>query len=234
MSASGCSSVVAAFQATYSGAVDFYYSRTSGNSARSAFALFESGIPFVPHFVDPRQSQNRTTAYLALNPTGKVPALIDHDDQGQEIRLWESNAINWYVAEKHPEARLLPSSAAARAGVQKWLFFQASHVSPACIAIFRHTHQRVRAFWGIKGDAAGAETGTQELGRFLPVLEEALQGREWLEGTFSLADIAFLPHLEFIAAGGFDFGATPAVRAWLDRMRARPAWQRTVELVHAD
>lgn len=87
--------------------MDFYYGTFSGNSARSAFALAEAGVAYTPHPLDAPHGENRQAAYLALNPMGKVPALVDGD-----VRLWESNAINWYLAEKHPETHLLPASLA--------------------------------------------------------------------------------------------------------------------------
>ena len=59
----------------------------------------------------------------------------------------------------------------------------------------------------------------------------ALEQREWLEGQFSLADIAYAPHLAFLVEGGFDFASTPRVRSWLDRLLARPAWQQARALV---
>ena len=85
--------------------MDFYYGRFSGNSARSAFALCEARVAYTPHPFGSPDGENREAAYLTLNPMGKVPALVDGD-----LRLWESNAINWYVAEKHPASRLLPTS----------------------------------------------------------------------------------------------------------------------------
>src|SRR6059058_3861267 len=122
--------------------MDFYFGRLSGNSTRSAFALCEAGVPYTPHPVGTPTSENRQPAYLALNPMGKVPALIDG-----EVRLWESNAINLYVAEQHPEARLVPSTAAGRASMMRWLFFQAGHVSPAVRPLLFATNQRVQDFW---------------------------------------------------------------------------------------
>jgi glutathione S-transferase len=147
--------------------------------------------------------------------------------------LWESNAINWYVAEKHPRSRLLPQSIEDRAKVQRWLFFQSAHVTPACIPIFRATNARVQEFWKTKGDPQPAEGARKELARYLPVLEAALEGSDWLERDFSLADIAYAPHFRLIAEGGFDFAPYPRVRAWLDRLLARPAWHRAEQLVLA-
>jgi glutathione S-transferase len=210
--------------------MDLYFGRNSGNSSRAVFGLLESGLEFQPRLVDPRAGENRAPAYLAVNPMGKIPALVDGP-----LRLWESNAINWYAAEKRPEARLLPATAEGRALVQRWLFFQAAHVTPACLRVYRSTNTRVQAWWGMKPDPAELELGRKELDRFLPVLEAALEGRDWLEGDFSIADVAYLPHLTFVAegtaAGGFDLGRWPRVRAWMERLAARPAWLRTRELV---
>jgi glutathione S-transferase len=160
---------------------------------------------------------------------GKIPAFADGD-----FKLWESNAINWYLAEKHPAARLLPDSPQARASVQRWLFFQSAHVSPACIPVFRATNPRIRAFFNVTLDEPAADKGRKELARFLPVLEQALSGRDWLEREFSLADVAYAPHLITVAGGGFDFTPYPGIRAWLDRLAARPAWRRVAETVYVD
>src|SRR3954471_474364 len=167
--------------------MELFFSRMSGNSGRAVFALIESGAQWQQHPLDPRVAREREPQYLALNPMGKVPALRDG-----AFSLWESNAINWYVAEKHPGSGLLPTSLQGRAAVQRWLYFQAGHITPACISVFRATHQRSQAFWGYQGDPRAAESGRKELERFLPVLESALQdGRDWLEREFSLADIAY-------------------------------------------
>jgi glutathione S-transferase len=63
-------------------------------------------------------------------------------------------------------------------------------------------------------------------------LDTALKEREWLEGEFSLADIAYAPHLWLLSEGGFDFSATPAVSAWLTRLFARRAWQETFAMIY--
>ncbi|HEX9577337.1 MAG TPA: glutathione S-transferase family protein [Myxococcales bacterium] len=120
--------------------MDLYYGRMSGNSARAVFGLTEAGVPYRAHVVDTKAGENKSPAYLAVNPMGKIPALADGD-----FKLWESNAINWYAAEKSPQAHLLPASPEGRADVQRWLFFQSAHVSPACIPVFRAINPRVLA-----------------------------------------------------------------------------------------
>ena len=209
--------------------MELFYGRMSGNSARSVFGLQEAGAPFTPRLLDTRAGENRTAQYLAVNPMGKIPALVDGS-----FRLWESNAINWYAAEKRPQARLLPDTIEGRAAVQRWLFFQSAHVSPACVALFRATNRRVQEFWKTRGDDKAAEAARQELARFVPVLEGALAGREWLEGTFSLADIAYAPHLALIVEGGYDLAPHPAVGGWLERLLARPAWRSAASLVFGE
>jgi glutathione S-transferase len=206
--------------------MELYFGRMSGNSARAAFGLLEAGAPFQPRLLDTRGGENRSAAYLALNPMGKIPTLVDG-----ALELWESNAINWYAAEKFPAAHLLPGSIEGRARVQRWLFFQSAHVSPACVPVFRATNARVQAFWQTSGDAQAAESARKELARYLPVLEAALAKQQWLEGDFSLADVAYAPHLALVREGGFDFSPYPHVRAWLDAMLARPAWRKAAELV---
>jgi glutathione S-transferase len=205
--------------------MDLYYGPMSGNSARTLFAVHEAGLPYTPHCFDSPNGANRQAPYLALNPMGKVPALVDGD-----VRLWESNAINWYLAEKHPEARLLPASLAGRASVQRWLLFQAGHIGPACHTLLRAGNARVQAYWKLSADPSVVGPARQELARYLAVLEEALgDGREWLEGAFSLADIAYAPHLALVAETGFDLTATPRVHAWLQRLWARRAWKEAAE-----
>ena len=209
--------------------MDLYFSRISGNSARAVFGLHESGAAWNPRPLDPRAGDTRTAEYLAINPMGKIPALVDGG-----FVLWESNAINWYVAETNPTSGLLPSSPQGRAAVQRWLYFQSAHVSPACFPVFRASNARMRAFWKFQPDAQATEAGHKELARFLPVLEGALEGREWLEREFSLADVAYAPHLSLLVEGGFDFTPYPRLSAWLDRLLARPAWKQTAALIFAD
>ncbi len=206
--------------------MELYLSLNSGNSSRAVFALNESGIAWTERELDVRGGENRAAKYLAVNPMGKVPTLVH-----KELILWESNAINWYIASCYPESNLLPRSLEDQASVQRWQYFQAGHVTPACIAVYRQTNVRVQSFWKVQGDEQTAEAGRKELARYFPVLESALKGKLWLNGEFSIADIAFAPHLWLLAEGGFDFNDFLAVKAWLERLWGRPAWQKTVHRI---
>ena len=204
--------------------MDFYFGKNSGNSARSALALYEIDVPFEAHALDLRKP--RSPDYLAKNPLGKVPTLIDGSSA-----LWESNAINWYLAETYPQAKLLPSTPAGRASVLRWAFYQASHVSPAATAVHRSLNPAHVRYLNQHTDPKEAANGRKELARFLPALETALSQADWLVGEYSLADIAFAPHLGYLVQYGFDFPGTPRVREWLERIRARTAWQKAAALV---
>ena len=205
--------------------MDYYYGKVSGNSSRVAFCLNEIGAPYTAHYLDTKAGENQRPEYLSVNPMGKIPALKDGG-----FALWESNAINWYLAEKFPEKRLIPGTIEGRADVHRWLFFQAAHVTPACVPVFRATNPRVIAFWG-QGSPESADRGRKELARYLPVIEERLQGREWLADQFSLADIAFVPHLWCVKGGNFDFSPYPNLSAWLDKLTSRAAWKKAEEMV---
>lgn len=206
--------------------MELHYGKVSGNSARAVFAAFESGLPIDFKLVDTAAGQHQSAAYKAINPMGKIPSLTDG-----AFSLWESNAIGLYLAEQAPARHLVPGTAQGRASMHRWLFFQAAHVSPPCVPVFRALNEQVKAFWKIKPGLHEVEQANRDLARFLPVLDQAVQGREWLEETFSLADIAFAPHLWLLAEGGFDLSPCPALRDWLGRIWARPAWRQTTSLV---
>jgi len=109
--------------------------------------------------------------------------------------------------------------------VQRWLFFQAAHVTPACIPVFRATNARVQEFWKTKAIPRLPRPAARA--RALPPRDRCRPGGGRLaSGEFSLADIAYVPHLTLIDEGGFDFAPYPRVRDWLTRLQSRPAWRR--------
>lgn len=161
----------------------------------------------------------RSDDYLRMNPMGKVPTFVDDDG----LVLWESHAILVHLAEKRPEAGLMSTEPRARAEVFRWLFFAATHVQPwvSVLGVERVFKPRL----GQPSDAAAIAYAERELARYLAVLNDALKNRDYLTGSYSIADIAAGCGLENSEARGIDLSNVPYVAAWRERLRARPAWR---------
>ena len=161
----------------------------------------------------------RPAAYYEKNPMGKVPTLVDDDGYA----LWESGAILVHLAEKKPELGLLPSEAHARAETLRWLFFAATHIQPWVSLLGQE--RLIKARTGLPPDPAMVGLGERELARFFPVLEAGLEGRDYLVGSYTIADIAMGCGLNDSEARGIDLTMFPNITAWRERLRQRPAWR---------
>jgi glutathione S-transferase len=160
----------------------------------------------------------RSPEHLATNPTGKVPALVD--DDGEVV--WESGAILVHLAEKRPDSGLLPASEPARSEVFRWMFFAATHVQPWVSLLGQERILKRRR--GEEPDGSRVALAEAELGRFVPILDAALSDREFLAGSFSIADIFVGAGLEGVEARGVALANLAALSAWRQRLRARPSW----------
>jgi len=200
--------------------MDLYFSYQCGNSQRVLFTLAELGVDVDRHALDLRAREHKSTSYLAVNPLGKVPALVDGP-----LVLWESNAIALYLAEKFREARLVPDSLAGRAELHKWLFYLACEIAQPAWRVFFNA-RGFRLMGGVP-DPAELEKASETLATALAALEAHLQNRAHLLGEFSLADIAYAPSLAILGAAEWQLSRWPNVAAWASRVLARPAW-RTV------
>jgi len=177
----------------------------------------ELGLPL--ELVPTDLAQTKAADYLARNPTGKVPTLIDDDG----FVLWESAAILIHLAETRGDTRLLPREPHARAEVMRWLFFAATHIQPWLSLLGQERILKVRT--GQPADPGTIALAGRELGRFLAVLDERLADQSYLADGFSLADIAVGGGLEHSEARGLELGAYPMLSAWRERLRARPSWR---------
>lgn len=191
----------------------------SPNTRRALLALEETGAQYRFENVDLTTGEQRTEAYRKLNPTGRVPTLVDGD-----VVLWESNAILVYLAEKIPGRLFTGSTPAEKGDVSHWMFMSASHLGPALARIFAHTirlpeDQRLPRV---------VEESRAEVHRSLLPIEERLRspGQEWLSKEFGIADLSIAPSLAFAPMLGIDLDAYPETRAWLGRMQTRPAWKK--------
>ena len=182
----------------------------SPNTRRALLALEETGSDYRLEPVDLMSGQQKSDAYRKLNPTARVPTLVDGD-----IVLWESNAILVYLAEKHPDRLFAGKLPAERGDVARWMFMNAAHLSPAMARIFAHTirlpeDQRLPRI---------VEESRAEVDRSLGGVELHLKEtqREYLGGPFGIADLSIAPALGFASMLGVSLEAFPAVASWLGR-----------------
>ncbi|AOX18783.1 glutathione S-transferase family protein [Kozakia baliensis] len=202
------------------------YAFATPNSVKVPIALEELGLPYTLRGVNVRKGEQKTPAFLKLNPNGKVPSLVDTPESGEPFVLTESAAILVYLAEK--TGRLLPVGGAARARVFEQLFFHASGLSPA----FGQSgfFQRFAA----EPQPLAIERFSSEANRTLGLLDSILARNEYVAGEeFTIADIA---HFGWLWRRGFPnitFSDAPHVARWYEAVEARPAVQRGIARVEA-
>ncbi len=179
------------------------------NGKKIPVALEEMGIPYTLHKVDIGKGEQKLPAFLAINPNGKIPAIID-DETG--VRVFESGAILVYLAEK--SGKLLPKEGQARAEVLAWLMFQMAGVGPMMGQL---------GFFKRANNEAAIERFRVEVERLFGVMEGQLSKHQYLAGEYSIADIATFTWASNHAFVGLDVEPFPNVRAWLARVAERPA-----------
>ena len=189
-----------------------YDNRISGNGYKPRLLLAHLGRAFERIEVDIDKGASRTPAFLEKNPNGRIPVLELEDG----TCLAESNAILFYLAEG---SRFLPAGRLARAQTLQWMFFEQYSHEPN-IAVVRH--------WlhlGGLTEAQRAQLPARRAGGHaaLAVMEGHLGRAGWFGGGgMTIADMALYAYTHVAGEGGFDLGAYPAVRAWLDRVAAEP------------
>ena len=194
----------------------------SPNPQKIRFALNELGLECETVAVDLLKRAQRSPEFLALNPYGRVPVLVDGD-----LTLWESHAILAYLGEK--TGRLWPTLPAGRADALRWLFFLAGSISPPATEV-AFNRIAVRLSGGTPDEAAIAR-GEKALPAPIGVVDQHLASRKWLLGNdFSLVDCDYGPIFNVLDKAGFNFGDFPHVRAYLEAIRSRRAWQETPKL----
>ena len=197
------------------------YHFPSPNPQKVTFALKELGLDCELVPVDLAKGEQRQSAFLAVNPAGRVPVLVDGD-----VTLSESQAILAYLGEK--TGRLWPQSPAERAEALQWLFFLAQHIMPPAGEVALRIRSKLL---GVPLDEAVVAHGEQGLRTAFPIVEAHLEKNAWMLGSaFGLVDCAYCPILNVIEKAGFRLTEFPRIAAYLERLRARPAWQQTPKL----
>jgi glutathione S-transferase len=194
-----------------------YYARQT-RAGRPRWMLEEIGAPYELVRLDLSKREHKTPQYLKIHPHGSVPAFADGD-----LVMFESAAICAYLADKFPQKRLAPPVGSASRGLYyQWLFYAMATMEPPVVKVFLHTRMLPEP----KRSAEVAEEGRTQWAQVARTLEAALEGKTFLvDDAFSAADVVvggiagwsgFLGLLE-----GF-----PVLRAYADRLAARPAFRR--------
>jgi glutathione S-transferase len=187
-----------------------YDSPVSGNCYKVRLLLAHLGIPHERRAVDVVARTNREELLGDLNPGLRVPTVVLEDGRP----LAESGAILWYFADG---TSYLSDDAYDRAKVLQWMFFEQYSHEPY-VAVARH--------WMLHGLAESQPDALAEkhrLGyRALDGLERGLDGRDFLVGAYSIADMALFAYTHVAHEGGFDLSRYPRIRAWLERVAAQP------------
>jgi GSH-dependent disulfide-bond oxidoreductase len=199
--------------------IDLYTAPTP-NGWKASVALEELGLPYTVHAIDLAQGEQKSPAFLRLNPNGRIPVIVDraHGD----FAVFESGAILVYLAEQ--TGRLMPADAKGRSLVMQWLMFQMGGIGPMmgqANVFFRYFPEKIQP---------AIDRYQNESRRLFEVLDRRLGDSEWLASDYSIADIANWCWVRTYRWSGVNADGLPHLRRWMDAMKARPACQRGVEV----
>jgi GSH-dependent disulfide-bond oxidoreductase len=206
------------------------YSLPTPNGIKVSTMLEETGLGYEPHLVDFGTNDQMSPEFLSLNPNNKIPAIIDPEGPGgRPMGLWETGAILIYLADK--SGKFMPADTAKRWETIQWLMWQMGGVGPM--------FGQVGFFWKFAGkdyeDKRPLERYVAETKRLLNVLDERLEGRDWIMGEYTIADMAVFPWVRTIT-GFYEAGNLvgienfPNVTRALDAFVARPAVAKAVNI----
>lgn len=202
--------------------IDLYYCGTPNGHKMTMF-LEEAGLPYRIIPVDIGKGEQFQPEFLAISPNNKIPAMIDHApaDGGAPIPMFESGAMLLYLADKI--GRFIPKEQRLRLEAIQWLFWQVAGLGPMA---GQNGHFNVYAPEKIP---YAIHRYVNETNRLYGVLDTRLEGREFIAGDYSIADIACYPWIVPHQAHGQNLDEFPNVQRWFDRIAARPATRRAYE-----
>jgi GST-like protein len=199
--------------------IDLHYWPTP-NGWKISIALEELELPYRVVPVNIGRGEQFKPEFLAISPNNRMPAIVDHDppDGGEPISIFESGAILIYLAEK--TGRLMPDELRSRKEVLEWVMWQMANLGPM---LGQAHHFRQYAPEPIQ---YAIDRYTNETNRLYGVLERKLEGRDYIVGEYSIADIACWPWIVPYQMQGQNLDEFPNIQRWFDTMKERPAVKR--------
>ena len=200
--------------------IDFYY---WPNGWKVAILLEELGVQYRMIPVHIGKGDQFKPEFLAISPNNRMPAIVDHDVPGDPVPVFESGAIMWYLAEK--AEKFLPTDPLGRKEAMEWLFWQVGNQGPLAGQLSHFVNYAPEG----AGDYGRARYA-REYDRCLGVLERRLEGRDYILGDYSVADMICWPWVLIAKPLGASLEPFSNVTAWRSRIKQRPAVQRAVDL----
>ncbi|MBB5186175.1 MULTISPECIES: glutathione S-transferase family protein [Zhongshania] len=199
--------------------IDLYTAPTP-NGHKASCTLEALGFEYNTHFVNITEGEQKKPAFLAINPNGRIPAIVDRDLG--DFPIFESGAIMIHLAEK--AGRLLPTDAKGRAMVMQWLMFQMGGVGPMmgqANVFFRYFPEKI---------PAAIDRYQNESRRLFEVLDKRLSESQWLADDYSIADIANWCWVRTHKWSGVSVDGLDHLGRWLNTMREQPGMQKGIEV----
>jgi glutathione S-transferase len=199
------------------------YTAPTPNGWKASVTLEELELPYETRFVNIAEGEQTSPEYLAINPNGRIPAIVDRE--AANFAVFESGAIMVYLAEK--TGKLLPTDPKGRSRVMQWLMFQMGGIGPMmgqANVFYRYLPEKIQP---------AIERYQNEGRRLFEVLDRQLATNEWLAGEFSIADIANWCWVRTHRWSGISVDGLDHLARWKDAIKARPACRRGVEVPFA-
>jgi len=194
------------------------YTWSTPNGRKISIMLEECALPYRVHAIDIGRGDQFTPEFVAISPNSKIPAIVDQaGPEGKPLALFESGAILLYLSWKTD--KFLPRGIVEQFEVIQWLMFQMGGVGP----MFGQTHHFLRS--APEPVPYAIERYSKETRRLYGVLNNRLEGREFLGSEYSVADIATYPWVARYDWHKVDLNDFPAVKSWFERIGSRPPVQ---------
>ena len=196
------------------------FTAATPNGWKASITLEELALPYKVRRIDFEKREQKEPWYLKLNPNGRIPTIVDHDNGG--FAVFESGALMIYLAEK--AGKLLPSDVKGRSLVMQWLMFQMGGIGPMmgqANVFFRYAPERI---------PYAIERYQREVRRLFEVLDTRLKEHEFLAGDYSIADIASWSWVRGYKWSGVTIDGLPNLERWLNTIAERPAVKRGVDV----
>ncbi|MFT6373327.1 MAG: glutathione S-transferase [Gammaproteobacteria bacterium] len=199
--------------------IDLYTAPTP-NGHKASCTLEALELEYTTHFVNIGEGEQKLPEFLALNPNGRIPAIVDRD--AGDFPIFESGAIMIYLAEK--TGRLMPTDAKGRSEVIQWLMFQMGGVGPMmgqANVFFRYFPEKI---------PAAIDRYQNEGRRLFEVLDTRLRDNEWLAGDYSIADIANWCWVRTHKWSGISLDGLDNLQRWNDVMFTQPGMSKGIDV----